>query len=80
MIRRIHNLFVVPTMVVLMLALTGFSSPAQVAFEDSRTAKQIIDSYPSFEEAVLEMTRDEWAVVRAWEDFDEVRYLSLIHI
>ena len=79
MIRRIHNLFVVPTMVVLMLALTGFSSTAQGDFEDSRTAKQIIDSYPSFEEAVLEMTRDEWAVVRAWEDFDEVRYLTFLH-
>ena len=52
---------------------------AQVSFEENRTAKQILDSYSSFEFAVLNMTREEWEVVRAWEGFDETRYLTFLH-
>ena len=59
--------------------LTFAPATAQIAFEENRTAKQILDSYESFERAVLEMTRDEWAVVRAWEGFDEERYLTFLH-
>ena len=58
--------------------LTFAPATAQIAFEENRTAKQILDSYESFERAVLEMTRDEWAVVRAWDGFDEPRYLQFL--
>ena len=51
---------------------------AQVEYLESRTAKQIIESYGSFDKAVLSMTREEWEVVRAWEEFDEVRYLTVL--
>ena len=57
-----------------------FAAPsgAQVEYQESRTAKQIIDSYGTFEKAVLNMTRDEWSVVREWEEFDEIRYLTVL--
>ena len=42
-------------------------------------AKSILDSYGSFEKAVLRMTRPEWDVVRAWEGFDNERYLQFLH-
>ena len=51
---------------------------AQVDFQESRSAVQILDSYGSFEKAVLNMSREEWEVVRAWEEFDEVRYLTVL--
>lgn len=62
------------------LSVLAFApTTAQVTFEENRTAKQILDSYDSFERAVLHMTRDEWEVVRAWEGFDEERYLTFLH-
>ena len=64
-----------------MVALTFAPCPffAQIDFDDSRTAKQILDGYESFERAVLHMTREEWEVVRAWDGFDEERYLTFLH-
>lgn len=63
-----------------LLLLLTFVLPAsaQVDYVESRTAKQILESYDSFEKAVLSMTRAEWAVVREWEEFDEVRYLTVL--
>ena len=51
----------------------------QVDFAEQRSASQILESYPTFEDAVLNMTREEWTVVRKWEDFDELRYLTFLH-
>jgi hypothetical protein len=75
--RQFHGFFATP-LVILTLVWCP-SSQAQLDFGDTRTAKEIIDSYPSFEEAVLEMTREEWEVVRAWDEFDEVAYLTFLH-
>ena len=73
------NLSLLSSAVVLILAMVSASSNAQLTYEESRTAKQILDSYDSFEKAVLNLTREEWAVVREWEGFDEVRYLTFLH-
>jgi len=75
--RQFHGFFATP-LVILTMAWCP-SSQGQLDFGDTRTAKEIIDSYPSFEEAVLEMTREEWEVVRAWDEFDEVAYLTFLH-
>ena len=48
-------------------------------FDAPADAKSILDSYGSFEKAVLGMTRPEWEVVRAWEGFDNERYLQFLH-
>ena len=78
MIQLVNNRAVLSLWMVALLAVTNAPIQAQVNFEESRTAKQILDSYNSFEKAVLNMTRDEWAVVREWEEFDEVRYLTVL--
>ena len=70
---------VLPSLLVALLTLVWSPTTAQVTFEENRTAKQILDSYESFERAVLKMTRDEWEVVRAWDGFDEQRYLTFLH-
>lgn len=46
--------------------------------KDTRTPKQIIDSYGGFDHAVIQMTRGEWSVVREWSEFDENRYLEVL--
>ena len=43
---------------------------------DSRTAKEILQSYGGIDHAVIQMTREEWDIVRAWEEFDENTYLG----
>ena len=48
-------------------------------FDAPTDAKSILDSYGSFEKAVLGMTRPEWEVVRAWDGFDNERYLQFLH-
>ena len=78
MIQLVNNRAVLSLWMVALLAVANAPVQAQVNFEESRTAKQILDSYDSFEKAVLNMTRDEWAVVREWEEFDEVRYLTVL--
>ena len=77
--RTPFNLSPLSSLAVLIFAMVSISSSAQLTYEESRTAKQILDSYDSFEKAVLNMTREEWAVVREWEAFDEVRYLTFLH-
>ena len=78
MIQLVNNRAVLSLWMVALFAVANAPVQAQVNFEESRTAKQILDSYDSFEKAVLNMTRDEWAVVREWEEFDEVRYLTVL--
>ena len=78
MIQLVNNRAVLSLWMVALLAVANAPVQAQATFEESRTAKQILDSYDSFEKAVLNMTRDEWAVVREWEEFDEVRYLTVL--
>ncbi|MDG1157851.1 MAG: hypothetical protein P8N19_00045, partial [Flavobacteriales bacterium] len=46
--------------------------------EVPKTAEEIISSYSSFEEAVFEMTREEWAVVRAWDAYNEDEVVEII--
>ena len=78
MIQLVNNRAALSLWMVALFAVANAPVQAQVNFEESRTAKQILDSYDSFEKAVLNMTRDEWSVVRKWEEFDEVRYLTVL--
>ena len=55
-------------------ALDGFGQSQA----DSNAATYILDRYNSFEDAVLQMTREEWSVVRAWSGFDEARYVEVL--
>ena len=63
-------------LVTLFSSLTTFG---QVQYDERRSPEEIIASYGSFEEAVLNMTRPEWSVVGNWEGFDEARYLKALH-
>ena len=76
--RFLLNLGFLPALILAMLTLCLSTASAQPDYLEMRTAKEILDSYPSFENAVLDMTRDEWEVVREWEGFDEVRYLTFL--
>ena len=63
----------------LFLGCFQVQATAQIDFTESRDAQTIMDGYGSFEKAVLDMTREEWTVVRAWEGFDNERYLTFLH-
>ena len=63
----------------LFLGCFQVQATAQIDFTESRDAQTIMDGYGSFEKAVLDMTREEWTVVRAWEGFDNERYLTVLH-
>ena len=69
--------------VIVLCCLAGLASSWNVMGQSASDAalapaQQILNSYGSFEKAVLNMTRDEWSVVRGWEEFDEVRYLTVL--
>ena len=77
MIRFLQNSFI---LVSILLSTTSLVI-AQNEFQeniDSRTPQEILDSYGGLKHAVLQMTRDEWAVVRDWDGFDENAYLDAL--
>ena len=63
----------------LLFVCVALPASAQEALGELHSAKEIVDGYGSFEKAVLDMTREEWTVVRAWEGFDNERYLTFLH-
>ena len=78
MIRFLQNSFI---LVSILLSTTSLVN-AQNEFQentDSRTSQQILDSYGGLKHAVLQMTREEWGVVREWDGFDENAYLDALH-
>lgn len=78
MIRFLQNSFI---LVSILLSTTSLVN-AQNEFQentDSRTPQHILDSYGGLKHAVLQMTREEWVVVREWEGFDENAYLDALH-
>jgi uncharacterized protein (TIGR02145 family) len=46
---------------------------------DNKSPKNIIDSYGGFDHAVINMTREEWEIVRSWDGFDENAYLESLN-
>lgn len=64
--------------------MCSFSAFAQEVTEDlaplqeQKTAEEIIQEYGSLEEAVFGMNREEWAIVRAWENYSEEEVVELI--
>ena len=45
----------------------------------SEAALDVIERYGSFKGAVLNMTRDEWKVLRAWDEFKEQEARAILH-
>ena len=77
MIRFLQNSFILATILLSTSALVVAQSE-QLDITDSRTPQEILDSYGGLKHAVIHMTRDEWEIVRAWEDFDENEYLAAL--
>ena len=42
------------------------------------TPEEVIEKYGSFEEAVFNMDRPEWAIMRTWEQYSEEEVIDLI--
>ena len=76
MIRYLHNTFILCCIIA--IASPNVLAQSNIDFTAQKSAEKIIDSYGGFDHAVINMTRDEWEVVRAWEGFDENAYLETL--
>jgi gliding motility-associated-like protein len=76
MIRLLQYTFILGS--IILNCATIATGQSEVEFSDNTSAQKIIDSYGGFDHAVMNMTRDEWSVVRAWEGFDENAYLETL--
>ncbi|MDE0721785.1 MAG: gliding motility-associated C-terminal domain-containing protein [Flavobacteriales bacterium] len=76
MIRFLHNTFILCCIIA--IATPNVVAQSNIDFTAQKSAEKIIDSYGGFNHAVINMTRDEWDVVRAWEGFDENAYLETL--
>ena len=77
MIRFLQNSFILAT-ILLSTSTLVFAQNEQLENTDSRTPQEILDSYGGLKHAVIHMTRDEWEVIRAWDEFDENAYLAAL--
>ena len=77
MIRFLQNSLILVS-IILPTSAAVVAQSEQPVLTDSRTAQEILDSYGGLKHAVIQMTRDEWEVVRAWEDFDETAYVEAL--
>ena len=60
----------------------GFSQSLienQTVILHEKGAQEILDQYHSFEGAVLNMSRNEWSVVRDWDGYDEDKARAILH-
>ena len=76
MIRYLHNTFILCCIIA--IATPNVVAQSNIDFTAQKSAEKIIDSYGGFNHAVINMTRDEWDIVRAWEGFDENAYLETL--
>ena len=76
MIRFQQNTFILFALFI--SCATNVIAQSEVEFSEHITAQKIFDSYGGFDHAVINMTREEWGVVRAWEGFDENAYLETL--
>ena len=77
MIRFLQNSFILAS-ILLSTSTLVFAQNEQLENTDSRTPQEILDSYGGLKHAVIHMTRDEWEVIRAWDEFDENAYLAAL--
>ena len=77
MFRFLQNTFIL----FLMIAFTipNVLAQSNIDFNAQKSAEKILDSYGGLNHAVINMTRDEWETVRAWDGFDEAQYLEALH-
>ncbi|MDG1779445.1 MAG: gliding motility-associated C-terminal domain-containing protein [Flavobacteriales bacterium] len=66
-----NTLFLLFAFCCLAMSTNGQVSLNEDVTTSSLTAEQIIDKYNSFEGAVRNMSRAEWEVMRAWDQYDE---------
>ena len=78
MIRLLQKSLILATILLPTSALVIAQSEQLI--KDFRTPQEILDSYGGLKHAVLQMTRDEWEIVRAWEGFDENAYIWLTFV
>ena len=76
MIRFLHSTFIL--CFIIAISAPNVVAQSNIVFTAQKSAEKIIDSYGGFNHAVINMTRDEWDIVRAWEGFDENAYLETI--
>jgi len=76
MIRFLQNAFILCSIIA--ITTPNVVAQSNIDFIAQKSAEKIINSYGGFNHAVLNMTRDEWDVVRAWEGFDENAYLETL--
>ena len=77
MIRFLQNSFILAS-ILLSTSTLVIAQNEQLENTDSRTPQEILDSYGGLKHAVIHMTRDEWEVIRAWDEFDENVYLAAL--
>jgi hypothetical protein len=75
MIRFLQNSLILFTF---FFACTIDGQAQNVQFTDSRSAKEILYSYGGLEHAVVQMTREEWDIVRGWDGFDQNEYIAAL--
>ncbi len=74
MIRFLQNTFIICSIFV--AASPTVLSQSDIVFTAPKSAEKIIDSYGGLNHAVINMSREEWVVVRAWDGFNESAYLE----
>ena len=78
MIRLLQKSLILATILLPTSALVIAQSEQLI--KEFRTPQEILDSYGGLKHAVLQMTRDEWEIVRAWEGFDENEYIAALKV
>jgi gliding motility-associated-like protein len=76
MIRFLQNTFILCSLLV--SCATNAIAQNEIDFTEPISAQKILDSYGGLDHAVINMTRDEWDIVREWEGFDEDAYLNAL--
>ena len=77
MTRFLQNTFIL-CFVLFVNPLNGLAQ-SEAEYTTTQSAEKILDSYGGLEHAVIHMTRDEWEIVRAWDEFDENAYLQALN-
>ena len=71
MIRFLQNSFILAS-ILLSTSTLVIAQNELIENTDSRTPQEILDSYGGLKHAVIHMTRDEWEVIRAWDELVDV--------
>lgn len=85
---RNHTLFLLGCMLVFAGLMPAMAQPGSALNGlqprpsrqiQATTAEAIIKKYHGLEGAIYHMSRDEWEVFRAWEEYDEQQVREIVH-